>query len=97
MLDFTDFGLPSTFGLALEEVRDVWASLVDALALDGPDVVVVEIADGVYQGETAQLLADRQFGDTVDRVVFAAQDALGAVAGGGHGTAPGPRRGGVSG
>lgn len=81
VLDFTDFGLPSTFGLDPEQVRDLWASLVDTLILDGPDVVVVEIADGLYQRETSRLLTDPQFIDRVDAVVFTAQDALGASAG----------------
>ncbi len=81
VLDFTDFGLPSTFGLAAEHVLGLWESLVEALSLDGPDVVVVEIADGLYQGETSRLLADPRFADRVDAVVFAAQDALGARAG----------------
>lgn len=81
VLDFTDFGLASTFGLDVEHVHDLWASLLDALSLDGPDVVVVEIADGLYQGETARLLGDARFAARVDAVVFAAQDALGARAG----------------
>jgi hypothetical protein len=81
VLDFTDFGLPSTFRLGAADVLRVFTSLVDALAADGPDVVVVEIADGVYQGETGRLLADPAFAARVDHVVFAAQDALGASAG----------------
>lgn len=81
VLDFTDFGLPSTFGLDADRVRALWCSLVDALALDGPDVVVVEIADGVYQDETARLIADPVFAERVDAALFAAQDALGATAG----------------
>jgi len=78
-LDFTDFGLPSTFGLAPDRVRELWSSLLATLAMDAPDVVVVEIADGVLQRETSRLLA--AIGRDVDTVVFAAQDALGATAG----------------
>lgn len=81
VLDFTDFGFPSTFGLSADEIRGLWGALVDALTLDAPDVVVVEIADGLYQGETSRLLADPMFSEHVDAVVFAAQDALGASAG----------------
>lgn len=81
VLDFTDFGLPSTFRLDHGRVRALLASLVDALAAPGPDVVVVEIADGVYQAETGRLLRDPIFRAVVDRVVFAAGDALGATAG----------------
>ena len=56
-------------------------NLVDALTEPDTDVVLVEIADGVYQGETARLLRDPLFQAVVDRVVFAAGDALGAVGG----------------
>lgn len=83
VLDFTDFGLPSTYGLGAAEIRDLFASMVDELAAGAaaPDVVLMEIADGVYQGETARLLADPAFADVVDLVVLAAADALGAVGG----------------
>ncbi|MFH5823986.1 DUF1611 domain-containing protein [Georgenia sp. AZ-5] len=81
VLDFTDFGLPSTFRVDHGRVRALLASVVDALAASQPDVVVVEIADGVYQAETARLLGDPIFPAVVDRVVFAAGDALGASAG----------------
>lgn len=81
VLDFTDFGYPTTFKLDFEQVRSLTVNLVDAMAETDTDVVVVEIADGVYQGETARLLRDPLFQCVVDRVVFAAGDALGAVAG----------------
>ena len=81
VLDFTDFGFPTTFKLEYEQVRSLTVNLIDALAETDTDVVVLEIADGVYQGETARLLRDPLFQSVVDTVVFAASDALGAVAG----------------
>lgn len=81
VLDFTDFGFASTYRLAHDRVRALWSSMVCELSLDGPDVVVIEIADGVYQQETARLLTDPAFASVVNHVVFAAADALGAVAG----------------
>ena len=81
VLDFTDFGHPTTFTLGHERIREIFVDMVDALAATGPDVVVIEVADGVYQEETRRLLEDPAFHDRVDRVVFASQDALGAVAG----------------
>lgn len=79
--DFTDFGYPTTFKLAYEEVRDLLAAMIDEQAASGADVVVIEIADGLYQGETARLLRDPLFTAYIDTVVFSAQDALGARAG----------------
>jgi hypothetical protein len=81
VLDFTDFGYPTTFRLDFEEVRSLTVNVIDALSGTDTDVVVVEIADGVYQGETARLLRDPLFHAVVDRIVFAAGDALGAVGG----------------
>ena len=83
VLDFTDFGYSSTFQTPFEEVRDLYLSMVDELAGGSvqPDVVLVEIADGLFQGETSRLLEDAQFGEVTDRIVFAAGDALGAVGG----------------
>jgi hypothetical protein len=81
VLDFTDFGFPTTYLLDYERVRGLLTSLIDALTTAQTDVVVVEIADGVYQGETARLLADPVFHAAVDHVVFSAADALGATAG----------------
>jgi hypothetical protein len=86
VLDFTDFGLPSTYRLDHDRVVDLFASLLDALADPdptgaAPDCVLIEIADGVYQDETARLLMDPVFQSRVDRVVFASGEALGAAAG----------------
>lgn len=79
--DFTDFGYPTTFKLAYEQVRDLLAAMINEQAASGADVVVIEIADGLYQGETSRLLRDPLFAAYVDTVVFSAQDALGARAG----------------
>lgn len=81
VLDFTDFGHPTTFQLDYGTIRNLLLQLIDRLSAAGPDVVVVEIADGVYQAETARLLSDPVFHEAVDQVVFAAADALGATAG----------------
>ncbi|QDQ99361.1 DUF1611 domain-containing protein [Tomitella fengzijianii] len=81
VLDFTDFGYPTTFRLDHDSVRAVFTGLIAALAEVGPDAIVIEVADGVYQRETARLLADPGFREQVDHVVFAATDSLGAAAG----------------
>ncbi len=81
VLDFTDFGHGSTYMLEHDQVAALLVSLIDELAAGGPDVVVVEIADGLYQRETARLVADPLFKAHVDKVLFAAGEALGATAG----------------
>lgn len=81
VLDFTHGGCPSTYHCPVEEVRQILLTLTGHLAAAGVDVVVLEVADGVFQAETAALLADPAFAEAVDGIVFAASDALGAVAG----------------
>lgn len=81
VLDFTDFGHATTFKLGHERIRQIFLDMVDELAATGPDVVIIEVADGLYQEETRRLLEDAAFHERVDRVLFASQDALGAVAG----------------
>lgn len=81
VLDFTDFGYPSTYKLPHEEVRSLLSALQAELSSGGPDVVVLEIADGLFQAETSRLVADPLFSRMVDRVVFTAGEALGAWAG----------------
>ncbi|WP_448851623.1 DUF1611 domain-containing protein [Corynebacterium sp. 335C] len=81
VIDFTDFGHGTTFRMPMSGVRALTVAMVDELADGGADVIVVEIADGVYQDETSQLLRDDAFHGAVDHVVFAAVDALGARAG----------------
>ena len=56
-------------------------SLIAHCAGESPDVIVVEVADGVLQRETAHLLSCEAFRAAIDGVLFAAGDALGAVGG----------------
>ena len=81
VLDFTDAGVPSTFGLPLRRVESLFTTLVAHLVDASPDVIVLEVADGLFQRETAALLESRAFRDSVDAIAFAAGEALGAKAG----------------
>lgn len=81
VLDFTHFGYPSTYQLPHDEVVALLSAMRNELAAHKPDVVILEIADGLFQRETARLIADPAFAQSVDAVVFAAAEALGAVAG----------------
>ncbi len=81
VLDFTDLGVPSTFGVAMPQLETIFAQLVNHLAADGAEVIVLEVADGLFQEETGALIGSQTFKHLVDDVVFAAGDALGACAG----------------
>ncbi|MCA1674650.1 MAG: DUF1611 domain-containing protein, partial [Actinobacteria bacterium] len=79
--DFTDAGLVSTYRIPLEVVEASVARLIDHLTNAGCTAIVIEVADGIYQQETARLLRSEVFRKHVDSVIFAAADAVGAVAG----------------
>lgn len=79
--DFTDFGFPTTYRLDYETVRSLLVAMIREQSATGADAVVIEIADGLFQGETSRLLTDPIFSQHVDRVLFSSQDALGAQAG----------------
>jgi hypothetical protein len=80
-LDFVDGGYPSTYLLELEQLLDLHAHLIGNAAERGASWAVVEIADGILQGETAALLRSPRFTETVDAWLFAAGDPLAALAG----------------
>jgi len=81
VLDFTDAGLASTYLEPSWVIQRVFTTLVGHLTLANVDAIVLEIADGVLQVETAALLKSALFAATVDGVIFASGDAMGAVAG----------------
>ncbi len=81
VLDFTDAGLTSTFGVSQQQLETTFSCLIDNASAITPDVIVLEVADGLYQKETAALISSEIFKSTVDEVVFAAGEALGAKKG----------------
>ncbi|QGU07135.1 hypothetical protein COCCU_05955 [Corynebacterium occultum] len=81
VVDFTDYGYPTTFKMDMAAIRDLTINMVVDLTAKNVDVILVEIADGIYQTETYQLLRDENFQAVVDQVVFSATDALGARTG----------------
>ena len=81
VVDFTDAGYASTYQLASQEIEKLFLRLLSHLGGLQTDVIVVEVADGVLQAETAGLLASPGFSYYCDKLIFAASDAMGAVAG----------------
>lgn len=81
VLDFTDAGLASTYRVPAERVERAALTLVGYLSESEADIIVLELADGLLQTETARLLESPRFASLIDGVIFAAGDALGAAAG----------------
>jgi hypothetical protein len=81
VLDFGDVGLPSTYLESQESVEESLCALIAQLSANGAHAIVIEVADGVFQRETAALVQSPVFKRAVDAVVFAAGDAMGSVGG----------------
>lgn len=80
-LDFTDVGYSTTAGAELGQLEANAHLLIDRVIAEGVDVVVVEIADGLLQRETAALLSSARTAQRLDAVLLAAADSMGAVMG----------------
>ncbi len=81
VLDFTHAWWPSTAGCSRAELLAIDAHLRACLAAEEPEFLVIEIADGIIQRETALLLEDPGFRASVDAVTFAGPDPLACDAG----------------
>jgi hypothetical protein len=80
-LDFIDGGYPSTYLTPLDELLVLHDLLVAQAGARGAGWAVLEIADGLLEGETAGLLQCRRFVESVAAWVFATADPLAAVGG----------------
>lgn len=78
-LDFVDGGLASTYLCDLEELLNLHDLFIGHAAFQKASCMVVEIADGLLQNETAALLQSPRFTGTVDAWILAAGDPLGAA------------------
>lgn len=79
--DFVDAGMVSTYRQPLDRVASGADRLIAHAEAAGCTVIVVELADGLFQEETAGLLARPGFRRRFDGWLFAAPDAM-SVAGG---------------
>lgn len=81
VFDFTDAGFASTHRVSLRELESIVTTLTAHLQQAGVDVIVMEVADGLFQEETSALLCSPVFRQAVDGIIFAAADAMGAATG----------------
>lgn len=81
VVDFTDAGMPSTYLAPMDAIENAAQALLEHVAGHGVDAIVVEIADGVLQRETAALLGSDVIAEKIGGIVLSAQDSMGATAG----------------
>lgn len=84
VLDFTACGWPSTYMCSAAELEELFLTLYASLLRVDPQLIVLELADGLIQRETAFLLQSPLFRSYVTAVVLAAGDAMGAEAAAGR-------------
>ena len=97
VMDFTDAGMASTYRQPIHKLEDAFQTLMAHAAVAGAELAVVELADGIYQQETAALLKSRRIRQHVKGLVYATGDAISAVGGVQHLTQLGLRPAAVSG
>jgi hypothetical protein len=81
VLDFTYAGHATTYLADDAALQQIFLTLTGELEAGGADAIVIEIADGLNQTETARLVTSPLFRERVSAIVFAAADAMGAKAG----------------
>lgn len=79
--DFVDAGYVSTYRIGDDSLLDVVVTLCGHLEASGADIIILEIADGLLQHETAKIFNMAEFTARLDGIIFAANDALGAQSG----------------
>lgn len=82
--DFTDAGMVTTYLEPLDRIKAGTEALIAEAGHRGCDIVVMEVADGILQRETAALIADPWFAGLISGLVFACGDAVAAVGGAEH-------------
>ncbi|MBC6995224.1 hypothetical protein QWY85_12410 [Neolewinella lacunae] len=80
--DFSQRGFTSTFQVGTPTLLSLYQELLDECVRQvKPDYIVVEIADGILQQETRELLQNSEFMHTVGGVVLSCGDSLGVLSG----------------
>lgn len=79
--DFSYLGHPSTYMLDREALLNIFHS-IDLKYGNNPDnYLVIEIADGIQQRETAMFLKEPALIKRIHKTIFCAQDAFGVIGG----------------
>lgn len=77
--DFVDAGWPSTYKIGRRNIEDIMIALKHQLALDGCDIIVMEIADGVLQNDNIDLLQSDLVKNNIHGVLLTAESSMGAL------------------
>ncbi len=81
VLDFSDFGFPSTYLASFEQLDTLLYSMLLEIERSNPDYLVVEIADGLLQRETDYLLRHPELLSCLAGIVYSCGDSLSGLGG----------------
>jgi hypothetical protein len=79
--DFTDAGYAATYKLPLSTLETILEDLVAHAVASDCDVILLEIADGIFQEQNVDFIFSDVLKQLVDGFFFAAGEALGATLG----------------
>ena len=75
-IDFSYCGYPSTYLCETDEVLNILETLLNRVERIKPDVVVIEIADGLLQRETKALINHKPFMNMINGTLLSCADSL---------------------
>lgn len=81
VMDFVDAGAVTTYRAGELDLLRTFETLVQRSIELGAEVVLLEVADGLLQPETAMLARHPRVRELLDGVLFTAGDAMGALSG----------------
>jgi len=78
-IDFSDYGFPSTYLCKKAELLDLFETMLSDIEKISPDIIIMEIADGVLQRETKMILTDNKIRKLIKCVILTAESAPSAL------------------
>ena len=80
-IDFTDAGFASTYLMSNEKVIKIFNNMLNHMLTQNPDIMVIEVADGVLQRETKKLLESNEIVQATTAMIYTASDSTSAIYG----------------
>ena len=77
--DFSEYGFPSTYKCEEKELLRLLEIMMADIKKANPEIIIMEIADGVFQKETKFLLSEPLFKKIVDAIFVTADSAPSAL------------------
>jgi hypothetical protein len=77
--DFSDYGFPSTYKCDKDELMILFETMLADIEKSNPDIIIMEIADGILQRETKMILNEPLFQKMTRGIIVTAESAPSAL------------------